>query len=197
MLSSFYCIYIKRFLDLIISILLIIILSPLYLVVSIIVFLDLGHPIIFKHQRPGYKKKIFELYKFRTMNKNDYLTDEQRISKIGYFIRKFSLDELPQLFNVIKGDMSLIGPRPLLVEYLNKYSINQLIRFEVKPGITGYAQINGRNYLSWDEKFNLDIYYVKNMSFLLDMKIFFKTIPVVARSKNFRSHGEPEKFNNG
>ena len=131
------------------------------------------------------------------MNKNDYLTEQQRISKIGYFIRKFSLDELPQLFNVIKGDMSLIGPRPLLIEYLNKYSINQLIRFEVKPGITGYAQINGRNYLSWDEKFKLDIYYVKNISFLLDMKIFFKTIPAIIRSKNFRSHGEPEKFNNG
>ena len=148
----------------------------------------MGKPILFRQKRPGYKEKIFGIYKFRTMTnevdeKGILLPDEQRLKGIGKFIRSTSLDELPQLFNVLKGEMSFVGPRPLLIEYLPLYNSDQKRRHDVKPGITGWAQVNGRNAISWEEKFNYDIWYVDNHSFLLDMKIMWMTfLKVIKRS---------------
>ena len=176
-----YAKYIKRFLDFILSLIALIILSPVFLVIAILVRIKLGSPIIFKQQRPGKNEKIFTLYKFRTMtDKKDengnLLPDSERLTKFGKILRSTSLDELPELINIIKGDMAIIGPRPLLVEYLPLYNEEQRHRHDVRPGLTGLAQVNGRNSLSWVEKFNDDVEYVRNITFINDIKIFFKTI---------------------
>lgn len=176
--------YIKRLLDFILSLLAIIILSPIYLIVAILVRTKLGSPIIFTQERPGKDEKIFKMYKFRSMtNETDeegnLLPDDVRLTKFGKLLRSTSLDELPELFNILKGDMSIVGPRPLLVRYLPLYNDHQKHRHDVRPGFTGWAQCNGRNAISWEEKFDLDIYYVNHVSFLLDLKIIFKTIKTV------------------
>ena len=162
---------------------------PIYLLLILLVLYKFKFPILFKQPRPGLNGKVFNIYKFRTMtNKKDkngiLLPDELRITKFGKFIRSTSLDELPSLWNVLKGEMSLVGPRPLLVEYLPLYSSKQARRHEIKPGITGWAQVNGRNAISWDEKFDLDIWYVDNQSILLDIKILYVTVKkVITRSE--------------
>jgi len=161
---------------------------PFYIVVALLILLKMGTPILFRQLRPGYQEKIFGIYKFRTMtNEKDengvLLPDEQRLVGVGKFIRSTSLDELPQIFNVLKGEMSFVGPRPLLVEYLPLYNEEQKKRHNVKPGITGWAQVNGRNAISWEQKFAYDVWYVENQSFLLDMKILWMTfLKVVKRS---------------
>lgn len=179
-----YAKYIKRILDFILSLLAIIVLSPILLIVAILVRTKLGSPIIFKQQRPGKDEKIFTLYKFRTMTdekdeNGNLLPDDVRLTKFGELLRSTSLDELPELFNILKGDMSIVGPRPLLVRYLPLYNEEQKHRHDVRPGFTGYAQVNGRNALSWEDKFSLDVEYVNSISFLLDIKIVLKTIKVV------------------
>ena len=181
---TFYDKYIKRIIDFLLSLIGIIILSPVLLIVSIMVRTKLGSPILFKQERPGLNGKIFKMYKFRTMtNETDengeLLPDEVRLTKFGKFLRSSSLDELPEMFNILKGDMSIVGPRPLLVKYLPLYSERQSHRHDVRPGLTGYAQVNGRNAISWEEKFELDIFYVNNSSFMVDLMIFFKTIKKV------------------
>lgn len=172
--------FFKIIIDFIISLLGILVLSPIFLIVLIgLYFANQGKPFFFQ-QRPGKDGKIFEIIKFKTMNdKKDgagnLLSDGERLTKIGSFVRKTSLDEIPQLFNVMKGDMSIIGPRPLLPQYIELYTDFQKRRHEVKPGITGWAQVNGRNAISWNKKFELDVWYVDNISFVLDLNIFFKT----------------------
>ncbi|MCT7529558.1 undecaprenyl phosphate N,N'-diacetylbacillosamine 1-phosphate transferase [Aliarcobacter cryaerophilus] len=178
----------KNLFDKILALFLIILFSPIYIVVSLLIFFKMGSPILFRQKRPGYKEKIFGIYKFRTMtNEKDangnLLPDEQRLVGIGKFIRSTSLDELPQLFNVLKGEMSFVGPRPLLIEYLPLYNQKQKRRHDVKPGITGWAQVNGRNAISWEQKFDYDVWYVDNQSFWLDIKILWLTfLKVVKRS---------------
>lgn len=185
----------KRLIDLLISITGMIFLCPIFLIVLIYLwFYNQGSPFFFQ-KRPGENCKIFSIIKFKTMNdKKDVhgnlLSDEQRLSKTGKIIRKLSLDEIPQLINVIKGDMSLIGPRPLLVEYLPLYSKEQNKRHLVKPGITGWAQVNGRNAISWEKKFELDVWYVENISFNLDIKIFIKTIFKVIKSEDINTENQ-------
>lgn len=179
-----YAKYIKRILDFILSLLGLIILSPVFLIVAILVQIKLGSPVIFKQERPGKDEKIFTLYKFRTMTdakdeNGNLLPDEVRLTKFGKMLRSTSLDELPELWNIVKGDMSIVGPRPLLVRYLPLYNEKQRHRHDVRPGFTGYAQVNGRNSITWEEKFDLDIYYIKNITFLQDIKIIFKTLKVV------------------
>ena len=179
-----YAKYIKRWLDFILSLLAIIILSPILLIVALLVRIKLGSPVIFKQKRPGLHEKIFTLYKFRTMTDEkdkdgNLLPDDQRLTKFGKLLRSTSLDELPELFNILRGDMSIVGPRPLLVKYLPLYNEHQKHRHDVRPGFTGWAQCNGRNAISWEEKFDLDIYYVKHVSFRLDLSIIFKTIKIV------------------
>ncbi len=159
---------------------------PFFILISILIYIFLGRPILFKQIRPGYKGKPFIFYKFRTMKNEvdengNLLPDSKRKTKFGSFLRYTSIDELPSLFNVLIGDMSIVGPRPLLIEYMNIYDTHQLRRHEVKPGITGWAQINGRNKISWEEKFDLDIWYVDNHSFKLDIKIILITIWKVLR----------------
>ena len=181
--------YFKRFFDIIISLILIIVASPLILIISIILFFTNNGKTFFIQPRPGKDEKIFNIIKFRTMNEkknknSELLPGNERITRIGKFIRKSSIDELPQLINVLKGDLSLVGPRPLLTEYLPLYNAFQRRRHEVKSGITGWAQINGRNAITWKEKFNLDIWYVDNISFMLDIKILFLTIKKVLKLKN-------------
>ena len=176
--------YIKRILDFILSLIALVILSPIILVIAILVRIKLGSPVIFKQKRPGLNEKIFTLYKFRTMTdakdeNGNLLPDNIRLTKFGKILRSTSLDELPELFNIIKGDMSIVGPRPLLVKYLSLYNKSQKHRHDVRPGFTGWAQCNGRNALSWEEKFDLDIYYVNHVSFFIDVKILFKTIKIV------------------
>lgn len=184
--------FFKRIIDFLAAIFAIVLLSPLYLIITIFLFFaNEGKP-FFIQARPGKNCKIFKIVKFKTMNeKKDnegkLLPDAQRLTKIGTFVRKTSLDEIPQLFNVLIGDMSLIGPRPLLVHYVHLYSDFQNRRHEVKPGITGWAQVNGRNAISWDKKFELDVYYVENLSFLLDVKIIFKTIKKVIKSEGINA----------
>jgi len=170
--------FFKRFFDILGSLLLILVLSPLFVIVGILIFFKMGSPILFKQNRPGHNESIFEIYKFRTMLNGD-LSDDERLTKFGLKLRELSLDELPQLFNILKGDMSFIGPRPLLCEYLPLYDDNQKKRHLIKPGITGLAQVSGRNSLSWDDKFKLDIEYVENVSFMMDIKIAIKTIQKV------------------
>lgn len=181
-----YAKYIKRILDFVLSLLAIIVLSPLMLVVWILVRIKLGKPAIFKQQRPGKNEKIFTLYKFRTMtDKKDehgkLLPDEQRLTKFGKMLRSTSLDELPELWNILKGDMAIVGPRPLLVEYLSLYNEEQKHRHDVRPGLTGLAQINGRNSIDWEEKFKDDIKYIKKVTFLKDCKIVLRTIGKVLK----------------
>jgi len=178
----------KRIFDIFVAFSALTLLSPLLLIICLFIMKTMGSPIIFKQSRPGKDGKIFEIIKFRTMlndldDDGNYLPDEERLTKFGIWLRNSSLDELPELINVIKGDMSIVGPRPLLIEYLPLYSEHQARRHEVLPGITGWAQINGRNSLTWDEKFNFDVWYVDNQNILLDIKIIFKTFSkVLARS---------------
>lgn len=176
--------YIKRLLDIILSLLGLIIASPIFLIVSILVLIFLGHPIIFKQKRPGKNEKIFTLYKFRTMTdkkdkKGNLLPDEQRLTKFGKLLRKTSLDELPEFINILKGDMSFIGPRPLAVAYLPYYTEEEHHRHDVLPGLTGLAQVNGRNNLKWEDRFKYDLKYIDDISFILDIKIIFLTIKKV------------------
>lgn len=179
-----YRLFIKRFLDFVLSLLALIVLSPLLLVIAVLVRVKLKSPVIFKQERPGKDEKIFTLYKFRTMtdkkdSKGNLLPDEVRLTKFGKLLRSTSLDELPELVNIIKGDMSIVGPRPLLIRYLPLYNDKQKYRHDVRPGFTGYAQVNGRNTISWEEKFDLDIYYVNHVSFFMDVKIIIKTVKTV------------------
>jgi len=179
-----YKIYIKSITDFCISLLVLIVTSPILILITLLLFFsNKGKPFFFQ-LRPGKNDKIFKIIKFKTMNdkkesEGNLLSDAMRLTKVGAFVRKTSLDEIPQLINVIKGDMSLIGPRPLLPEYLPLYNDFQKRRHEVKPGITGWAQVNGRNLISWQQKFDYDIWYVENISFLLDCKIVFLTIKKV------------------
>ncbi len=191
----------KRAFDIILSLFLIIILSPIILITAILVYFKIGKPIIFKQTRAGLNNKLFTIYKFRTMSnerdkKGELLPDDKRLNKIGLTIRKTSLDELPQLFNVLKGDMSFVGPRPLLEEYLELYNEEQKRRHSVISGITGWAQVNGRNAISWEEKFKLDVWYVDNQSFWLDLKILWLTfLKVIKRSDiSSNSYITIEKF---
>ncbi len=174
--------YFKRIMDFVASLTALIILSPLMVLSAVLVKISDSGSVLFKQRRPGKDGKIFTVYKFRTMSEKTEdengreLSDVERMTKIGSFLRKTSLDELPQLFNVLKGDMSFIGPRPLLCEYLELYTPYQMRRHEVLPGISGLAQVNGRNAITWEEKFDYDVYYVDHMSFWLDLRILFKTI---------------------
>lgn len=182
----------KGILDKVISLLMLLILLPLLLVCTLVLFFANKGKVFFVQQRPGLNNKIFHLIKFKTMNdrKDDsgkLLPDKDRITPAGRIIRSTSLDELPQLINVLKGDMSLVGPRPLLVRYLDRYTPQQARRHEVKPGITGWAQINGRNAISWEQKFELDVWYADNLSFLLDARILFRTLLKVFRREDVNS----------
>jgi len=173
--------YFKRPMDFILSLCAIIVLSPVMLIVAILVRIKLGSPVIFKQKRPGLNEKIFTMYKFRTMTdvrdeNGELLPDSVRLTKFGKFLRSTSLDELPELFNILKGDMSIVGPRPLLVQYLPLYNEHQKRRHEVRPGLSGLAQISGRNAITWEEKFNFDVEYVDNISFIGDWKIILLTL---------------------
>lgn len=175
---------IKRCLDFLLSLIAIIVLSPVYLIVALLVKTKLGSPILFKQERPGKNEKIFKMYKFRTMtdekdSNGELLPDEVRLTSFGKFLRSTSLDELPELFNILKGDMSIVGPRPLLVRYLPLYNEEQKHRHDVLPGLTGWAQVNGRNAISWEKKFEYDVWYTQNISFILDVKILFMTVKKV------------------
>ncbi|WP_434798686.1 sugar transferase [Terrisporobacter vanillatitrophus] len=192
----------KRIIDILGALFGIIILSPVYLLVSFLVYRNLGSPIIFRQQRPGKNGQIFEMMKFRSMldkrNKwGEVLSDEERLTSFGKKLRSTSLDELPELFNVLKGEMSLVGPRPLLVEYLELYSDEQNKRHNMKPGITGLAQINGRNSISWSEKLKYDVEYVEKFNILLDIKILFMTIYKVVKKDGIsqEGHATMENFN--
>lgn len=190
-----YRFFFKRILDIFISLVLIIFLLPVLVLVSLLIIYEMGYPSLFTHLRSGKGKKPFKIFKFRTMrHPSPGASDENRITPLGIFLRKWSLDELPQFYNVVKGDMSLIGPRPLLLEYDKHYSDEQNKRFLVKPGVTGLAQITGRNELTWDEKFSLDVKYVDTLCFSNDLKILFETIYVVLGAKGFRKSGEEKKF---
>lgn len=189
---SFYDKYIKRGIDFILSLIAIVLLSPVLIIVSILVAVKLGRPVIFKQKRPGLNEKIFTMYKFRSMTderneEGEVLPDSLRLTSFGKKLRSTSLDELPELFNILKGDMAIVGPRPLLVEYLPLYNEKQQKRHFVRPGITGYAQVNGRNSISWEEKFDLDVSYVQNESFLMDFKIILNTIITVFKREGINS----------
>jgi sugar transferase EpsL len=195
MSSRFYVRYGKRILDLLLTIPAVVVLSPLIVLVAVLVRLKLGSPVTFKHQRPGLHGRPFTLYKFRTMTaardpEGNLLPDAQRLTPFGLCLRSASLDELPELFHVLKGDMSLVGPRPLLMEYLERYTPEQARRHEVKPGITGWAQINGRNAITWEEKFALDVWYVDNLSLWLDLKIISLTVWKVLRREGINQPGQ-------
>lgn len=184
--------YIKRLLDIIISFTALVILSPVLLIVAVLVRIKLGSPVIFHQDRPGYHEKVFKLCKFRSMTdvrdeNGNLLPDEVRLTKFGKALRATSLDELPELWNILKGDMSLIGPRPLLVKYLPLYNEFQRHRHDVKPGLTGWAQVNGRNTISWEQRFEYDVYYVNHISFWMDVKILFQTVAVVFRHNDVNS----------
>ncbi|WP_336046132.1 sugar transferase [Solibacillus ferritrahens] len=191
----------KRIIDIIMSTLLIIICSPIFLVIFFIVKKKLGSPVIFRQKRPGLNSKVFNVYKFRTMNdaydeQGELLPDAVRLTSFGKLMRKLSLDELPQLWNVLKGDMSFVGPRPLLIEYLPLYNERQARRHDVRPGITGWAQVNGRNAISWEQKFEYDVWYVENRSLWLDFKILLLTVKKVFVSEGISAEGHVtiEKF---
>ena len=192
----------KSFFDFSFSFLILILISPFILFVSLILLVDLNESPFFTQKRPGFKGKVFSLYKFKTMktvfdNKGNLLSDNFRLTLIGKILRTLSIDELPQLFNILKGEMSFIGPRPLLLEYLPLYSLEQMKRHNVVPGISGYAQVNGRNLISWKEKFKLDLYYVEHQSFFLDLKILILTFKNVLLAKGINSdiNITMEKFN--
>jgi lipopolysaccharide/colanic/teichoic acid biosynthesis glycosyltransferase len=191
----------KRLLDLCLTCFALILLSPLLLLIALLVRIGLGSPILFKQQRPGYLGRPFFIYKFRTMTderdaQGHLLPDAERLTRLGRFLRSTSLDELPELFNVLRGEMSLVGPRPLLMQYLERYSPEQARRHEVLPGVTGWAQINGRNALSWEDKFRLDVWYVDHWSFWLDLKILFLTLVKVLRREGISQpgHATAEEF---
>lgn len=182
--KGFYEKFIKRPQDLILSLVALIFLSPLLFIVAILVRTKLGSPVLFTQDRPGLNEKIFRMYKFRTMTdekdeNGELLPDSVRLTKFGRMLRATSLDELPELWNIVRGDMAIVGPRPLLVQYLDYYNSRQKRRHEVSPGLSGHAQVNGRNAISWEDKFNLDVVYVDNVSFIGDWKIIFKTIKKV------------------
>ena len=199
--------YVKRLFDIILSLLAIVLLSPLLAILSMLVRIKLGSPVLFRQKRPGYKGEIFELMKFRTMTdkkdeKGELLPDEIRLTDFGKKLRSTSLDELPEFFNILKGDMSFVGPRPLLVQYLPLYNREQARRHDVLPGLTGWAQVNGRNAISWEEKFKYDVEYVDRLSFLMDLKIVFMTVKSVLKREGISSEtsatmeffeGTPEK----
>jgi lipopolysaccharide/colanic/teichoic acid biosynthesis glycosyltransferase len=191
----------KRLIDIVVSGLGLLVLSPLFILIGIMVWIKLGRPIFFTQIRPGLNAKPFKMVKFRTMRDSrdsigDLLPDELRLTKLGKFLRSTSLDELPELWNVLKGDMSLVGPRPLLMEYLPLYSREQYRRHEVKPGITGLAQVNGRNLIDWNIRLRYDVEYVDSVSFFLDLFVVFKTIYVVAirRGVNFSNNTTSSPF---
>lgn len=191
----------KRIFDIIVSLVLILLFSIPMVIIALAILFRMGFPIIFKQKRPGLHERPFFIYKFRTMTNatdkdGNLLANEERITRLGNIIRKLSLDELPQLFNVIKGDLSLVGPRPLLMEYLPLYNKKQARRHEVKPGITGWAQVNGRNAITWEERFNLDVWYVNNQSFVLDLKILYLTLLKVFKREGVNPKGKQfvEKF---
>ncbi len=182
--NTIYAKYIKRLLDIILSLLVIVLFCWIYLILAILVRTKLGSPVLFKQPRPGKDEKIFNMYKFRTMtDKKDengnLLPDEVRLTAFGKKLRATSLDELPEFFNILKGDMSFIGPRPLLVKYLPYYNETEKKRHLVRPGLSGYAQVHGRNAISWEKKFEYDVYYVEHLSFLTDIKVIIDTVKVV------------------
>ena len=184
----------KRIFDVVASGIALIVLSPILLFIALLVRIRLGSPVLFRQQRPGHRGQPFVLIKFRTMRDarsedGQTLPDADRLTTLGMFLRRTSLDELPELLNVIRGDMSLVGPRPLLMQYLPRYTNRQARRHEVKPGITGWAQINGRNAISWEQKLELDVWYVENRSFILDLKILLSTIAKTLRSEGISQHG--------
>ena len=194
--------FLKRLIDILGALFLLILTSPIIIATAIFIYFKVSHDVIFTQARPGLNEKIFKIYKFKTMSderdaNGELLPDEQRLGKFGKLIRSLSLDELPQLFNVLKGDMSFIGPRPLLVEYLPIYNETQKHRHDVRPGITGLAQVNGRNAISWEKKFEYDVYYAKNLSFMLDVKIALQTIEKVLKRSGVSKEGQAttEKFN--
>lgn len=184
--------FFKRFFDFVLSLIAIIILGPVYIIVAILVRVKLGSPVIFTQERPGKDEKIFKMYKFRSMTsetdeEGNLLPDEVRLTSFGKKLRSTSLDELPELFNILKGDMSIVGPRPLLVKYLPLYNDFQKHRHDVRPGLTGWAQVNGRNAISWEDKFRLDVEYTEKCSFLLDLKILFMTVSSVLKKEGISS----------
>ena len=190
--------FFKRLLDIIISLIFILCFWWLYVVIAILVRIKLGSPILFKQDRPGLNEKIFKMYKFRTMTDakdslGNLLTDAERLTKLGKFLRSTSLDEIPELWNVIKGDMSLVGPRPLMPKYLAYYTEEEKKRHNVRPGVTGWAQVNGRNSLTWEDKFRYDIEYVDSVSFWLDLKIVFITIKKVFKRQDISDFSDENK----
>ncbi|MEL7660067.1 sugar transferase [Acetobacterium wieringae] len=185
--------FIKRPMDFCLSLAAIIVLSPVFFILALLIRKKLGHPVLFKQQRPGLNEKVFTLYKFRTMTdqrdeQGALLPDDQRLTKFGNFLRSTSLDELPELVNVVKGDMAVIGPRPLLVQYLPLYNEKQKRRHEVRPGLSGLAQVNGRNAISWEEKFDLDVKYVDTVSFVEDWKIILLTLKKVFKREGINAN---------
>lgn len=192
MTNRLYRNYIKRFLDIVLSAGAVVVLSPVMAVTAVLVRIKLGSPVIFKQKRPGKDERIFEMYKFRSMTdardeNGELLPDEVRLTSFGKKLRASSLDELPELFNILKGDMSVVGPRPLLVQYLPLYNAQQKRRHEVRPGVTGYAQVHGRNAITWEEKFEKDVYYVDHISFWGDWKIILQTIRAVVKKEGISS----------
>ncbi len=186
--------YLKRPIECILAIVAIVVLSPVIIIVALLVRVKLGSPVLFKQERPGLNEKIFTMYKFRTMSdkkdsNGELLPDSVRLTKFGKFLRSASIDELPELWNIIKGDMSIVGPRPLLVQYLELYNLEQKKRHNVRPGLTGLAQVNGRNAISWEEKFEYDVKYVENISFLVDFDIVIKTIKKVFIREGINAEG--------
>lgn len=185
----------KRVFDVIAAIFAMLLLSPVMLATAALIKMKMGGPVVFRQMRPGFQGVPFPLYKFRTMTdavdeNGALLPDSERLTPVGVMIRKYSLDELPQLINVIRGDLSLVGPRPLLMQYLPLYSKRQMKRHEVRPGITGWAQVNGRNMIEWEEKFEMDVWYVENQSFWLDLKILGMTVQRVLKSEGINQKGE-------
>lgn len=185
--------FVKRVLDILGAIVLLIITSPVLLITAVLVWINLGSPVVFSQPRPGLNERIFKLYKFRSMKNVDIekglITDEQRLTRFGKILRSTSLDELPSLWNVLKGEMSFVGPRPLLVSYLDRYSTHESRRHEVKPGITGLAQASGRNSLSWEEKFDLDVQYVEGISFNLDVRVLYLTVVSIFTRSGIAAEG--------
>ena len=185
----------KNLIDKLVAVLTLALMLPVILIICIVIFLSMGRPIFFSQDRPGKNCKIFKMYKFRTMKVSSIDVEvEKRITSVGGFLRSTSLDEIPELINVLKGEMSLVGPRPLLIEYLTLYDEKQIQRHNVLPGITGLAQVKGRNILSWKNKFRYDLFYVEHGSFLFDLYILYKTIIVVFTKSGFRAKGEDKKF---
>lgn len=190
--KGIYEVVFKRMFDFLLSLIAIVLLSPVMLVTALLVRIKLGTPIIFNQERPGLHGKVFHMYKFRTMTdekdaEGNLLSDEIRLTSFGKKLRSTSLDELPELFNILKGDMSIVGPRPLLVRYLPRYNERQARRHEVRPGFTGYAQVHGRNSITWEDKFEKDVYYVEHISLMLDVQILLKTVTTVLKREGISS----------